>query len=259
MTGRHLMVMFIAPLVGLVWLAAPTAHAQTRLPFSILDLTDWKLTLPVEAPGSETAREVKQPELHSFSDRFFRVRVDPTGSGVVFTAPVEGATTTGSSYPRSELREMTNGGTENASWSTTDDVHTMTVNEAVTELPPAKPQVVCAQMWGPTTDLIEIVADGKNPRQPGTVKLAVRFQGTSQSTLLDPTYVPGHRFAVGLVAAHGTVRVTYNGETKLVFEVSTSGMYFKAGAYTQSNPSKGDEPPAIGQVVIYALHVTHSD
>ena len=153
---------------------------------------------------------------------------------------------------------MTNGGTENASWSTTAGAHTMTVNEAVTQLPPAKPQVVCAQMWGLTTDLIEILADGKNPRQPGTVKLAVRFQGTSQSTLLDPTYVPGHRFTVGLIAAHGTVKLTYNGETKSVFEVSASGMYFKAGAYTQSNPSKGDEPPAIRQVVIYALHVTHS-
>ena len=65
-------------------------------------------------------------------------------------------------------------------------------------------------------------------------------------------------FTVGLIAAHGTVKLTYNGETELVFEVSASGMYFKAGAYTQSNPSKGDEPPAIGQVVIYALHVTHS-
>ena len=83
MTRRHSMVVFIPPLAGLVWSAAPNAHAQTRSPSSVLDLTDWKLTLPVEAPGRETAREVKQPELHSFSDRFFRVRVDPTGSGGV--------------------------------------------------------------------------------------------------------------------------------------------------------------------------------
>ena len=116
MTRRHLMVMFIAPLVGLL-VGRSNAHAQTRLPSSVLDLTDWKLTLPVEAPGSETAREVKRPELHSFSDRFFRVHVDPTGSGVVFTAPVEGATLPGRATHCSELREMTNGGTGNASWS----------------------------------------------------------------------------------------------------------------------------------------------
>jgi hypothetical protein len=36
-----------------------------------------------------------------------------------------------------------------------------------------------------------------------------------------------------------------------------SGCYFKASAYTQSNTSKGDEPTAYGEVIIYDLSVTH--
>jgi hypothetical protein len=39
---------------------------------------------------------------------------------VTFTAPVNGTTTSGSKYPRSELREMTNNGLSNASWSATN-------------------------------------------------------------------------------------------------------------------------------------------
>jgi hypothetical protein len=134
----------------------------------------------------------------------------------------------------------------------------MTVTEAVTELPPVKPQVVCAQLFGPATDLIEILADGRNPRLPGTVKLAARFHGTSQSPSLDPTYVLGQHFTITLTAEGGRISVAYNGVTKLVFDVGASGLYFKAGAYTQSNPDKGDVPPAAGQVIIYDIQVTHS-
>jgi hypothetical protein len=248
------MVLFCAPL-ALLSFAVPTADAEAIRPASILNLTDWKLTLPIAANDSNYAREVKQPQLASYSDPYFRV--NSARHGVVFSAPVDGATTPGSSYPRSELREMTNGGTENASWSTTSGVHTMVVTEAVKHLPSVKPQVVSAQLWGPTTDLIEILADGRNPRQPGTVKLAVRIEGKSQPTYLDETYVPGARFTVSLTAEAGQVRVAYNGTPKLVFTVRASGMYFKAGAYTQSNPSKGDQPDDYGQVVIFALQVTH--
>jgi hypothetical protein len=242
--------------VGLLLITAPVAHAQATLPSSVLDLTNWKLTLPVEAPGSEIAREIKQPQLNSYSDPFFGV--DSTGKGVVFTGPIDGATTSGSNYPRSELREMTDGGTKNASWSTTDGSHTMSVTEAITELPPVKPEVVAAQIHSPDADVIEIEASGKNPLRPGTVKLGVRFEGTTQARLLNPTYVLGERFKITLKAAAGRIKVAYNDQTILVFDDNASGMYFKAGTYTQSNPSKGDEPPAAGQVIIYRLVVTHS-
>jgi poly(beta-D-mannuronate) lyase len=41
------------------------------------------------------------------------------------------------------------------------------------------------------------------------------------------------------------------------YERATDGCYFKAGAYTQSNPDRGDSPDAYGAVEIRALTVTH--
>ncbi|WAP60112.1 hypothetical protein [Streptomyces sp. S465] len=39
-------------------------------------------------------------------------------------------TTGGSGYPRAELREMTDGGEEEAGWPTTEGTHTLVVTEA---------------------------------------------------------------------------------------------------------------------------------
>jgi poly(beta-D-mannuronate) lyase len=44
---------------------------------------------------------------------------------------------------------------------------------------------------------------------------------------------------------------------KVAVPRDASGCYFKAGVYTQSNPEKGDEPTAYGEVIIYDLSVTH--
>jgi poly(beta-D-mannuronate) lyase len=214
------------------------------------------LTLPQAAPGSRDAAEIKQPQLSSYADANFRV--NQAGDGVVFTAPVGGATTAGSTYPRSELREMTGDGTQKASWSTNAGVSTMTVTEAVTELPPAKPQVVTAQIHDATNDVIEILADGRHPGGSGTIALTVRYGGVSQPEHLDDAYVPGTRYTVTLSAASGQITIAFEGTPKLTISTSRSGLYFKAGAYTQSNPTQGDIPTAAGQVVIYALKVSHS-
>jgi poly(beta-D-mannuronate) lyase len=60
-------------------------------------------------------------------------------------------------------------------------------------------------------------------------------------------------------AADGAVDIYYQDLTtpKVSVPREATGCYFKAGAYTQSNPSRGDAPTAYGEVVIYALSVTH--
>jgi Alginate lyase len=56
---------------------------------------------------------VKQPQLATFAmEPYFYV----SNSAVLFSAFVNGSTTGGSLYPRSELREMN--GTEGAAWNT---------------------------------------------------------------------------------------------------------------------------------------------
>src|SRR5438132_7711918 len=96
-------------------------------PAQVLDLANFKITLPTGSSGHPT--EVKQPALATFADPlWFRAIGD---IGVSFAAPVNGVTTSGSSNPRSELREMNADGS-NASWSSTDGkTHTMIVDQVV--------------------------------------------------------------------------------------------------------------------------------
>src|SRR5690242_13890395 len=78
---------------------------------------------------------VRQPDLEHYSSRYFQV--DAQRDGVVCTANAGGVTTKNSSYPRSELREMN--GDQLASWSNRSGTHTLSVRQAVTRLPTAKP------------------------------------------------------------------------------------------------------------------------
>jgi hypothetical protein len=229
------------------------------VPAQILDLTNWKLTLPTAASGSTTAAEVAQPQLNSFVDTPW-FDADSAGDGVAFRANAGGATTSGSGYPRSELREMTDNGSQEASWSTTSGTSTMVVREASTHLPAVKPQVVTAQIHDASDDVVEILADGLRSNSQGTYSICVRLNGAEQSKCLDDYYVQGTPFTLTMTAVAGVITIGYvNGSTSssMTYDRAQTGCYFKAGAYTQSNTSKGDAASAYGEDVIYGISVTH--
>lgn len=213
-----------------------------QLPGELLDLASWKLTLPEGHPT-----EIAQPELATYAhdELFF---VDPAERAVVFRAPCGGATTSGSSYPRAELREMTAGGADEASWSTASGTHELIVRAAITHLPLAKPHVVAAQIHDASDDVLMIRLEGS--------KLFIELAG-EDGPVLDDAYALGTPFTVRLEATGGKIRVWYDGVQKLELEKDVSGCYFKAGCYTQSNTSKGDAPDAYGEVKIYGLGVKH--
>jgi len=167
---------------------------------------------------------------------------------VVFTAPVDGATTQNSAYPRSELREMN--GEQKAAWSNGSGRHTLRATEAVTELPESKPEVVTAQIHGGDDDVMQIRLEGNH--------LMVQYADGGKQLTLDPDYRLGTPYDIEIVAAENAVQVGYNGEVKAELPLSGSTWYFKAGAYVQSNPTKGEAATAAGQVVIYSLEVTHT-
>jgi len=220
-----------------------------RLPSGVLNLTNWKLTLPIAANGSSKAQEIVQPRLASYAmPPYFAV--DSTGGGVMFRANAGGATTSGSGYPRSELREMTSGGAKPASWSTTSGTSTMTVRAAIMHLTTAKPQVTVAQIHDDSDDVLVIRLDGPH-------HLYAEHNGTNYGDL-DNNYLLGSPFTAQLTASGGHIRISYNGVSKVDYPVSSSNDYFKAGCYTQSNTSKGDAPGAYAEVVIYRLDVTHT-
>lgn len=220
-------------------------RVTSNMPSSILNLTDWKLTLP--AGDDDEPLEISQPKLAFYREpRFFYV--DPIGEGVVFRAPVGGVTTSGSDYPRSELREMTDGGKKEASWSAKSGTHVMTITEAITALPPNKPEVVAGQIHDEEDDIVMLRLSGK--------RLFVEADGDDVGTL-DPAYELGTAFTTQFMATRGRIQVSYNGLKTVEIKRSGKNYYFKAGCYTQSNSDKDDDD-AYGEVVIYSLLVQHA-
>jgi poly(beta-D-mannuronate) lyase len=220
-------------------------QALPTSPSGVINLTDWKLTLPAGDDDDEPD-EIDQPKLSSFQDpRYFHI--DPGSGGVVFRAPVGGATTANSSYPRSELREMANGGKSEASWSGKKGTHVMTITEAITALPRKKPEVVAGQIHDDEDDVVMLRLNG--------TKLFVESDSDTVG-VLDPAYQLGTRFTVQFAVTPGLIRVTYNGTKTLGLERRGSGYYFKAGCYTQSNEDD-DGGDVYGEVVVYSLNVQH--
>jgi poly(beta-D-mannuronate) lyase len=215
-------------------------------PASVLNLTNWKLTLPV-GKNAHSATEVEQPALNSYQNATY-FHLNRLGNGVVFRANAGGATTSGSTYPRSELREMTNRGKDEASWSSKSGTHVMTVTEAITAVPTVKPHVVAAQIHDAGDDVVMVRLENR--------RLFVEANGDDVG-VLDPAYVLGTQFKVELRATSAGIRVTYNNSRAVNYAKSGSGFYFKAGCYTQSNTDRGDKPDAYGEVVIFGLTVQH--
>jgi hypothetical protein len=207
-----------------------------------IDLDNWYLTLPTGKKGDPDT--VYAPELAGYSSKWFR----PDDGAIVFTANAGGATTKGSDYPRSELREMN--GTKKASWSNTKGTHILEVRQAVTAVPKAKQEVVTAQVHDSSDDVLEV-------RLEGTTLIA-QYNDGKTDVVLDPKYTLGAVFDVKIVAANGRIQVFYNGAKKVDIARKGSGWYFKSGSYVQSNTSKGDKASAVGTVVLYALDVTHT-
>jgi poly(beta-D-mannuronate) lyase len=225
---------------------APAVAPGTLLPGSIIDLKNWYVTLPIGPAEHPTC--VEPPLICKFCDPSFFF-VNDTKDAVVFRAPCGGVTTKGSGYPRSELREMVGG--KLASWDCSKGTHTMTVTEAVHFLPVVKPHTVVAQIHDAKDDVIEVRL---------TEKVLEVIHNTKHYVVLDPAYVLGKVFTIRIVAGGGNILVYYNDlqTPKVKIPAKNKGCYFKAGAYTQSNPSKGDKVDAYSEVWIYKVDVTHT-
>src|ERR1700677_3742665 len=96
--------------VSLVWSSTSLSGGAPRLnpdiaPGGNFDLSRWELQEPTGVRGTPTTIPPAQLEGASgFQDAYFFT--DPTDGSMTFWDPQNGATTTHSRYPRSELREM---------------------------------------------------------------------------------------------------------------------------------------------------------
>lgn len=238
-------------------LAGLEGRDEIVLPAAVLDLQNWKITLPVPAPDKpEQPWEIKQPKLAQFQVApWFAPTAD--GTGVVFRASVVGVTTKGSKYPRSELREMAEGGKANAAWSSTEGTHTLFLEQAITATPRKKQEVVAGQIHDASRDIIFIRLEKS--------RLFVSVGGKNVCTL-EENYVLGTRFRLRFRVEGGETAVFYNegANPAYVLREDYTGAYFKAGVYTQSNlltekdPALG-VPDNFGEVVLYRLEVSHRE
>lgn len=216
-------------------------------PGELLDLSRWKLTLPTGKP--EKPDEVKQPALARFVHPEFFV-AEPTG-GVRFRAPVTGVTTSGSGYPRCELREMGPDGSL-AAWSSSSGAHSLTVVEAFTRLPTGKPHVVGAQIHDGDDDVTVFRLEGS--------KLYVTKGDDTHHALVTDVYTLGTRFEATFWVWKDQVKAYYNGRLVTTIPGKFSGAYFKVGCYTQANRSNARpaESSNCGETVVHSVQVLHT-
>ncbi len=224
----------------------PHTRGNDDSPASLLDLSHWRLTLPIDTNHPGNPDEIRQPGLAEFThpDHFF---LNSNRDGVVFRAHCGGVPTKGSRFPRCELREMEDGGRFRAGWDTGGkEIHSMTMSATITNTPPNKPHVVCAQIHDANDDLMMIRLEGS--------KLFIE-RNEFDVVMLDRKYELGQPIDLVIQAGKGKVKVWHNGEPKMDWSVTRQGCYFKAGCYTQSNPDKGDSADSYGEVMIHKLKV----
>jgi hypothetical protein len=241
---------------GLMFLlcAGSSVKSGQKLPAEILDLKNWKLNVPegIKTPGSSD--EYRQPELAAYSsDKWFYA--NKTGDAVVFRAITGGTTTKGSGYPRSELREMTDNGKKNASWSSSAGTHTLFIDQSIIHLPVKKPHIVVGQIHDAEDDVVVFRLE-KN-------KLFVKMDD-EKGPVLDENYQLGTRFTVMFKVNKDQTECYYNGKLKFTYPKAFTGAYFKAGAYVQSSCQgkrkvEGEPCDAYGAVEIYNVWVKHED
>lgn len=240
----------LAGLAALVILAlAPSlAAAQLspyRAPGENFDLSVWKLTLPIDANGGKALGQAA--EINPIPPTFQSVPYFYTApdGGMVFMAPTDGATTSGSRYPRSELRELDAAGREIA-WTTAIG-GSLTATLAVNALPKVNGvdgSIVIGQVHGPNDELCRLTyTAGKltfSNDKSGTALTEQKFilkDSTGRAAQVPLNQRFDYIIRVNDTTVSVIVRyqgVLYRASDRVRSFWAGKPLYFKAGAYVQA-------------------------
>jgi hypothetical protein len=217
------------------------------------DLSLWELQEPIGSPGSPTTISPQQL-FAGFHDAYFYT--DPGDGSMTFWDPENGVTTANSSYPRSELREMTSAGAT-ADWPPSG-THTLRAMLKVTQVPD---HVCVGQIHlgtgtpASTKPLLELFYYAN-----GTIVLGIEQTpaGGNEVKYTVGNAPLGTKWSYVIGLSGNTISLVIDGGAQQTFAMSSTfnqeNMYFKAGDYDQTVGSN----PAIGaKVQFYALKIFH--
>jgi hypothetical protein len=251
---------FCMPLLALPAAAATSLDAALP-PSGNFTLDHWKLTLPVDAQNHKSgeAAEVLTPALVAgYSSNWFRTAAD---GGLDFWAPVNGATTDESDYPRSELRELRKATDDNVNWSAAGNA-VLAASCSILRVPASNGKVVIGQIHafgGPP--LVKLRYQFKAATQTGRLDALVNVHPTDAGSTAYPlaASIPLGKAFNYRIEVHGNVlMMSAAGGATTALDIASAWQrytfYFKAGVYVQAN---GDSSSDGGWVRFYKLGISH--
>ncbi|WP_372720007.1 polysaccharide lyase family 7 protein [Novipirellula sp.] len=244
--------------IGLaIAVVAGPSLATAADPESRIDLSHWKLTLPTDASNrfSGHPSEVSASKLVAgFQNAYFQT--DARGH-LVFWCPVNGATTEGTEFPRSELREMPDPNAPDVNWPA-HGTHILDARCRVMQVP-SNSKVIIGQIHsytGKTKPLIKL--QYFKGRVEALVKVSPNAGKDKKLTFSGGDL--NSEIAYQIKLHDGVLTVTVNGVTQTQNILQNDNdwadqtFYFKAGVYPQDNEGDATEG---ARVVFTALNVTH--
>ena len=250
-----------------------------------IDLTNWKVTIPTPREDGN-ATEVHPPEIFDYPTndllKEFMYNDSTDGSLVFYTYP--DASTANSSYSRSELRELMDGGNGKVNWTFAEGGRmkgTLSVPEISTDAGGNPHRTIIMQIHGRLTDAQRDLIGAKDNNAPPVLKLqwykglirvhtkVLKDLNASATEILETDawgneasnfseYVGHDKFTLEIIVSEGRMEIILNDKESKVYEdihMEKWGVfenYFKAGNYLGST-----EKTAFAKVKYYDLEVSH--
>ncbi len=238
---RKPLALLVILLVGTTALAEDISAehlSPSRKPGQNFNLSKFKLQLPV-AHGSGVV-EIPSAQLTTYTSEYFYT--DKTTGTMVFWVPTDGAHTSGSKFPRTELRQNTDFNISTGSTS-------LTVTMAVLQTP-KRNNIVVGQLKGENEQPIEL------RWMDGDIVASVKasFKQTKPENITILTGLKeGKKFTYTMSLQRGVVTLIANGVQKRVTfdkDWDADKVYWKFGNYCQDNAKTADNA---AKVAVFAF------
>lgn len=207
--------------------------------------------------GENKINTVSQDEIAKGFERYPYFTVVPYAyaNAVQFWVQVDAPHTEGSSFPRSELRQVNADGSD-ASIDVFDGIYWLQGKTRITHLPPLKPEVVIMQLFDGKRDRVAI----RTQLISGKPYLVVRINGSAVKPYLATPYVLNTEFEWKVLVENGVVSIYYNDmsqpviSNQLLESTGRPSWYFKAGCYAQTDDIREKNPDEYVSTELRDLH-----